>query len=63
MIVDQVNVQRAIFDDLDSNFDLDDHQKGATIIDQIRRSLLTWQPPTSVSGKIRITLELKATKS
>ena len=63
MIVDQGNVQRAIFDDLDSNLDLDDNQKQAIIIDQIRRSLLTWQPPTSVSGKIRITLELKATKS
>ncbi|VXD14649.1 Vault protein inter-alpha-trypsin [Planktothrix serta PCC 8927] len=63
MIVDQGNVQRAIFDDLDSIVDLDDPQKQAIIIDQIRRSLLTWQPPTSVSGKIRITLELKATKS
>ncbi|WP_408974640.1 VIT domain-containing protein [Planktothrix sp.] len=63
MIVDQGNVQRAIFDDLDFNLDLDDNQKEAIIIDQIRRSLLTWQPPTSVSGKIRITLELKATKS
>ncbi len=63
MIVDQGNVQRAIFDDLDSNLDLDDNRKKAIIIDQIRRSLLTWQPPTSVSGKIRITLELKATKS
>ncbi|HAO11406.1 MAG TPA: hypothetical protein DCQ51_09610, partial [Planktothrix sp. UBA8407] len=63
MIIDQGNVQRAIFDDLDSNLNLDNNIKQAMIIDQIRRSLLTWQPPNSVSGKIKITLELKATKS
>ncbi|MCF3626290.1 after-VIT domain-containing protein [Planktothrix agardhii 1801] len=63
MIIDQGNVQRAIFDDIDSNLDLDNNIKQAMIIDKIRRSLLTWQPSNPVSGKLKITLELKATKS
>ena len=63
IIIDQGNVQRAIFDDLDSDLDLENNLKQALIIDQIRRSLLTWQPSNPVSGKLKITLELKATKS
>ncbi|MGL6136004.1 MAG: after-VIT domain-containing protein, partial [Planktothrix sp.] len=63
MIIDQGNVQRAIFDDVDSNLNVENNLKQAIIIDQIRRSLLTWQPSNPVTGKLKITLELKATPS
>ncbi|VXD12633.1 Von Willebrand factor, type A [Planktothrix paucivesiculata PCC 9631] len=63
MIIDQGNVQRAIFDDVDSDLNVENNLKQAIIIDQIRRSLLTWQPSKPVTGKLKITLELKATPS
>lgn len=63
MIIDQGNVQRAIFDDIDSNLNLENNLKQAMIIDQIRRSLLTWQPSNPITGKLKITLELTAIPS
>ncbi|NJK37132.1 MAG: after-VIT domain-containing protein [Oscillatoriales cyanobacterium RM2_1_1] len=52
------NVQRIVLDDLASSLKLTQGGNQAIVIDRIRRSLQTWQPPSGISGTIRIALQV-----
>lgn len=59
VVVKDGNVQRIIFDDLSSTVSLTKGGDEAIIIDRIRRSLQSWQPPSDLTGTLKITLQLK----
>lgn len=59
VVIKDGNVQRIIFDDLSSTVSPAKGGDEAIIIDRIRRSLQSWQPPTDLTGTFKITLQLK----
>lgn len=59
VVVKDGNVQRIIFDDLSSTVSPAKGGDEAIIIDRIRRSLQSWQPPSDLTGTLKITLQLK----
>ncbi|MEA5521083.1 VIT domain-containing protein [Limnoraphis robusta] len=59
VVVSQGNVERIIWDDINSTFSPRDRTNEVIVLDRIRRSLQLWQPPADINDTIRITLQLQ----